>query len=112
MSDLKFTIEPSGALKITADPEFRDDLRSLENGCERYAAFTESLPEGWEELQPEKIGALTEAPILSNDDNIFRDDEGEINDVKKVWWFPDYMIIDFTERLMAGEAVFFQQQED
>lgn len=40
-------------------------------------------------IRPEEIGALTDSPILGF---VGRDDEGEIDYLTDVWWYPNYMI--------------------
>jgi hypothetical protein len=63
------------------------------------------LCNGWEMVPPEDIGALTSAPILS--DEIERDDNGEIVKVGAVYWFPDYAIICELDVLADNGEVFF-----
>jgi hypothetical protein len=47
-----------------------------------FNLLEDHLETGWEFIQPEEIGALTSAPILSDD--ISRDDKGEITEVGSV----------------------------
>jgi len=76
-------------------PVYAADL--LDNG--RY------LGNGWDEIVPEKIGALTESPIIGKD--VYWDEEGEIDEAGNVYWFPEYMLIDpFKELLEKGEVFF------
>jgi len=71
----------------------------LENG--RY------LGNGWDEVHPEKIGALTDSPIIGH--NISWDDNGEIelSEDSKIYWFPDYMVCDPWKKLLKERKVFF-----
>jgi hypothetical protein len=63
------------------------------------------LANGWEFIQPEEIGALTAAPILS--DSAERDDQGNLVKVDQVYWFPDYAVRSELEELYEKGEVFF-----
>ena len=64
---------------------------------------------GWEMVPPEDIGALTAAPILS--DEISRDDHGRVTEVGRVFWFPDYAVRDEIEEIRRDLAIVFQGVE-
>jgi len=55
-------------------------------------------------IQPEEIGALTDAPIFGHVD---RDDQGKVVNVGHVWWYPDYMVSDPIEELATKGTVTF-----
>ena len=84
------------------------DKEELEQAIERpfltMADLLDSggyLGNGWHEVLPEQIGALTEAPIISND-VIFNDDGVEW--VGDVYYYNSYMVNDpFVELLSNGE---------
>lgn len=61
---------------------------------------------GYQDIRPEVIGALTSSPIIAND---FIDEETTQEDLDntKIWWFPNYMIIDEVEELLTKGEVFF-----
>ena len=64
------------------------------------------LCNGWSIVNPEDIGALTDAPIVSCEIKYFEDSD-EIEDIGKVYWFPNYMVQDPLEILLKeGEVVF------
>jgi len=46
------------------------------------------LANGWSLVRPEDVGALTDAPILSED--IDTDDQGNVRSVGTVYWYPQY----------------------
>lgn len=108
------TIE-SGDLLILADADDRELLAEL-YADERQGypgadqAVREALRErcGLESVAPEWIGALTDAPILS--DLVEFPDRGEpyVPEGAKVWWFPDYMIRDPWEELCRFGRVTFK----
>ena len=68
------------------------------------------LCNGWEMVPPEDIGALTSAPILS--DEVERDDNGEIVKVGAVYWFPDYAVTCELDVLADNGEVFFPAAQE
>lgn len=104
---MKFEIKPNGNLLISAEAQDKEMLTEMKerNGDNDLAFLTDLLEEtGWEPngqllaVQPEDLGALTEAPILTNDRTI--EDDGTVTVPGKVWWFPDYMVINFADELI------------
>jgi hypothetical protein len=71
-----------------------------------YALLEDHLCNGWEMVPPEDIGALTAAPILS--DEITRDDQGQVTEAGRVYWYPDYAVRDEIEELRAHLLLVFQ----
>ena len=61
---------------------------------------------GWEMVPPEDIGALTAAPILS--DEIVRDEEGRVVEAGRVFWYGDYAVSDEIEELRRDLVLVFQ----
>lgn len=110
----------NGVLKITADNEGRAMIK------EAYAGFgvsgsggypraeMEVIDElgqrGWEFVRPEWVAALTDAPIIT-DDIIFADN-GDVEYVGDVWWFPNYMVTDPWEVLKNKGRVYFEPEEN
>lgn len=105
-------IKTGGALLITADNESRADLAEAfrRGGYPRAESEAlEGLHERYSWVQPETIGALTEAPILvANDDLIYPDDAHPHPSADAaVYWFPDYCIRDpWRELADKGRVVF------
>lgn len=52
------------------------------------------------------MAALTDAPILS--DEIDRDDAGTIIEVGRVFWFPDYQVLEEIEELRNRGVLLFR----
>ena len=73
------------------------------------ALLEDHLCNGWEMVPPEDIGALTAAPILS--DEIRRDEEGRVMEVGRVFWYPDYAVRDEIEELRRDLVLVFQGAE-
>lgn len=68
---------------------------------------TKIAPREYFLLKPELVGALTGAPIVGK--NITMDVGGLLHfqDNLKLWWFPDYMVMDeFDEMLQTGYIYF------
>lgn len=110
----------SGGVLFSIDAEGREDVREAleakEEGQKGWhqvfgEAFDGLLCNGWEWLAPEDIGALTDAPILSN--CIDRDDDGAMTAHSGcglecgIFWFPNYMVEDPLETLRDKGEVFF-----
>ncbi len=56
-----------------------------------------------------KIGALTSAPIIAY--QVDRDDNGDLQNVQKVWWYPWYETKDPVEELIKHGKVIFENGE-
>jgi hypothetical protein len=65
------------------------------------------LGNGWDILAPEEIGALTEAPIIAESDEIFRNDRNEVVLAGKIYYFDKYAILDEIEEFAKGKSVMF-----
>jgi hypothetical protein len=107
----------SNTVLLVASNESRAELADLLRGDNAYnraeGYVAEQLHEKWEFVRPEEVGALTDSPLLAECDGIVRDDEGELTDVGKVAWFPDYAVRDPWEELRnRGRTVFTLSPED
>ena len=67
------------------------------------------LGNGWSWVRPEDIGALTDAPILSDD--IEYDDQGDVVSVGAVYWYPHYDVSDPVARVLTDGFVDFERVE-
>lgn len=65
------------------------------------------LSNGWEFVRPEDIGALTEAPILTEE--IDTDDRGTVLSVGTVYWYPQYDVSDPVAKLLENGYVDFER---
>lgn len=105
-----------GNLKFCADAEAREEIHTILNDPNGgYQKALDYLIEcvtgnGLEFLAPERIGALTSAPIFGED--IQYGDDGNIDDVGAVFWFPNYAVVNEMELLAeSGELVFQRDTE-
>lgn len=112
---MKFEITENGNLKIISEAEDKEMLE--ENKARHNADDIGSLCDlledtGWRpngrlyDVRPEWIGALTDAPILT--DGLTIEDNGDATVHGNVWWFPNYMVENFMETLIEKGSVIFQ----
>ena len=101
--DLRIVLNDSGRASIAEIVEERDRYGI---DAALYALLEDHLGNGWEMVPPEDIGALTSAPILS--DEVVRDEEGSVVEVGRVFWYPDYQVRDEIEEPRMKMAVVFQ----
>jgi hypothetical protein len=92
-----------------ADYEILDDalivrLPADADVDELAEALAPMLENGWEWITPEEIGALTDAPIIS--DEATRDDYGNLSELGRVFWYSSYMILDPVEEMKGDGARF------
>ncbi len=102
-----------GNLSVVLHRRGRANFATILEERDRYgihaalcALLEDHLCNGWEMVPPEDIGALTAAPILS--DEIARDDEGHITEAGRVYWYPEYQVRDEIEELRAHLQMVFQ----
>lgn len=94
---------PNGDLRFAASVSDREDLAQAyaDGGYPKAEALVVDsvIGNGLEFVAPENIGALTNAPIFS--DGFWHRDNGQpmLHKDAKVWWFPDYQVIDPWARL-------------
>lgn len=112
---MKFTIDAAGNLVISRLRSEKADLQEMFEKCTHTDhGFLADLLEytGWgpnghlDQVAPEDIGALTNAPILTDDLEV--DDQGVKTVRGRVWWFPNYQIESFAETLIKTGKVTFQ----
>lgn len=107
---VSLAVKPNGDLQICLTEEGKaheDDWRG-KTSDESLWNLTEDLvgngKMGW--LQPEEIGALTDAPILALG-IVSRNDKGELEAGPSVYWHERYQVDDpIEEMLTAGEVIF------
>jgi hypothetical protein len=85
-----------GYLRISLDDDGRAALAELnDDELDSDGAFLDlierQLCNGWQLVAPEEIGALTDAPIISDD--VGRDDQGKLTAVGSVYAWMNYQIL-------------------
>lgn len=101
--DLQIVLTDSGRAQFETIVEERDA-----NGINAalFALLEDHLCNGWEMVPPEDLGALTAAPILS--DEIVRDEQGRLVEAGRVYWYPDYAVRDEIDEIRTKSAIVFQ----
>jgi hypothetical protein len=101
-------------LRLTLTPAGRHELRSrldagdsISTDSTLYDMLEDHLSNGWEWIRPEEIGALTSAPILSDESS--RDEQGLLTEVGAIYWFPNYQVLSPTEQLLKHGQVEFDK---
>lgn len=74
-----------------------------------YDAFEELTGNGYDFVDPEEVGALTDAPILGI---VSHDDNGELTGIEKLWWYPNYAVTDPVAELKEKGKVVFTKAPD
>jgi hypothetical protein len=84
---LRMTVTAEGKAELQARV---DDGESIDADQCLHDLLEDHTSNGWDWVRPEEIGALTDAPIIS--DNVERDDHGDITTVASVYAFMDYQV--------------------
>lgn len=112
---MELNILPNGNLRIAlTDTASRDLIKDLldthgDNDTLLLANLLEDT--GWQPngrlhlVAPEQISALTDAPIVADELGIA--DDGTVDHVGKVWWYPSYMLKNFARVLLEDGSVVF-----
>lgn len=107
---LTFRLLSGGDLKITATKEGRELIRRQKEDNSVIGIWLDLLEEtscngSYCYVHPEKIGALTDSPIITND--LSYDDNGEVDFIGSTWWLPNYMVMDELKMLVQRKSVIF-----
>ena len=99
-------------VRIVLLPEAREDVQAiaeaeLDADSKLGEVIEWQLGNGWSWVRPEDIGALTDAPILSDD--IAYDDQGDVVSVGAVYWYPRYDVSDPVACLLTDGSVEFER---
>lgn len=101
--DLAIRLNANGRSEFATIAEVRDAFGIREA---LYRLLEDRLANGCEMVASEEIGALTDAPILS--DEIVRDEAGSIIEAGRAFWFPDYQVLDEIEELRNRGVLLFR----
>lgn len=105
---MKFEILSNGTLQISTEAEDAESISDIKERCGGDdMAFLHEMLEftGWEAnsrlhlVQPETVGALTDA-VLHHED-------GLVDVIGPVWWYPNYMVTNFADVLISEGKVMF-----
>lgn len=79
------------------------DIEALQEARDIHEALEHHLCNGWRSIEPEEIGALTEATIITDDYQ--EDDHGNLTQLGSVYWDSDYQVTDALDELRNGKTV-------
>lgn len=100
---IQLVTKPNGNLEMTADQDGQAMIKGLlNNTCDGYsmielesAFICDYLPNPWQQVKPEDVGALTSAPLISNGINVYG--------------FMNYQIENFLALLSTGATITWQK---
>lgn len=106
----EFEKQPNGNLRIVLLEEERESVeeivaQEITADSKLAQAIEWQLGNGWSFVRPEDIGALTEAPILTEE--IEEDNQGNVLKVGTVYWYPQYDVSDPVAKLLENGYVDF-----
>src|SRR5260221_678367 len=106
----EFDKQANGNLRIKLLEEARADVQEMASkeldADSKLAQVIEwQLANGWSFVRPEDVGALTDAPIITED--IDTDDQGNVRNVGTVYWYPQYDVRDPVTQLLENGYVEF-----
>ncbi|MEX3984111.1 hypothetical protein AB4Y45_34725 [Paraburkholderia sp. EG287A] len=114
MASLQHIIEKNGNLTFIADASNLEDLQDIKDrvGGDDVRFLSEMMDtfgfvgngQLWS-IYPEHIGALTEAPLISDD--VEHDDAGDVHVRGRTWAFMNYQLENFAETLLETGRVTF-----
>jgi hypothetical protein len=99
--NIKLSLSASGKKKVK---EAIADGTNIEADDFFIELLAHNLANGWTWIRPEDVGALTSAPILSDD--VKRDDNGKLVSVVNVWWYTDYQLYSPVAEMLDGPVEF------
>jgi hypothetical protein len=107
-----YEITEKVALRIKLDPSERENLREMLDNAKANRrgdilgdVIEGMLANGFQWVQPKDIGALTDAPIISDEADF--DDFGDLVKIGRVFYYADYQVKDPVEVLYEkGEVIF------
>ena len=124
---LEFTVLENGNLNIKATDAgieylketFGDDMAKTYDHIWAELLESTSCNGSYCKVEPEEVSALTESIIIADGyEFTYSEDEADTYEKQiaktygKVWWFPEYCIIDEIEKLMLGETIEFTKADD
>lgn len=104
---LRTKILPNGDLEVVASKGDRAELKGLlkESYYKAENFFFDDLYETYYQCLPEKIGALTDAPILTDSISIYLNENTD--STGKIWYYSPYQVNCFLEDLIQeGSCIF------
>ncbi|WP_341744659.1 hypothetical protein [Azonexus hydrophilus] len=107
-------IEPNGNLTLVVDDDdccefldIRDNTRGSDHGflADLLEAFGFSTNARLFPVMPQQVGALTDAPMLTDD--LEYEEGGEVTVRGRLWWFPAYELKSISDIMSRSGRVTF-----
>lgn len=105
---VEFEIQPNKSLKITLIESERADVEALRDKgkvCALAELFEWQTCNGFEWLNSDETGDLTDAPMIS--DVVVRDDTGEFISADHCWYDNNYAVRDPIDYLLREGSIIF-----
>lgn len=110
---MNIIIEPNGNLTFIADSSLASLTDMLATHNDNDLTFLADMLESegystngsYTTINPEDVAALTDAPMFSDEVNVA--DDGTVEVIGSVWWFPNYMVENFAKTLVETGRVTF-----
>jgi hypothetical protein len=111
MNSLINYTETENALNISLNSEGLEEIADIIDKASDYTTIWLDITEyercngEFEFILPEKIGALTDAPIIGF--GTYWDDNGEVEETEETryYWLENYAVFDEMEALRNGETI-------
>ena len=111
--------ETSLGLEISLKPEGKEQIIKMKESYsyddiwKRLLSPIKGTNKVYYLIKPEFVGALTSAPIIAKGVSINSNGHMQFDSNYKLWWFPDYMIMDeFEEMFNTGHVYFTNPNQD
>ena len=106
--NLRITLLPEGQTELLPDQD-DEDFEFDQSDDTLYDLLHYQICNGWEWILPEDVGALTSAPLLS--DNAVRDENGKLLTLECVYAYMDYQVKSPVKELLDNGYVDFVYAE-
>jgi hypothetical protein len=101
---------PSGNINIKLNKAGREEIKTLESreGWMIEHIVLELIEDsrcnyGFDIVQPEKIGALTDSMIIGYE--VDYDDDGNFDRASGIWWYPEYQVSSELAALKSRQGI-------
>ncbi len=103
---MNYQILANGDLEISLEPfDDKEEIAAFDIHWENIFDSLGLIGNGWGCFDPIEVGALTEAPMVTDDFSVL--DNGDKVILGNVWWFPNYCVENPVETLVEKGRVVF-----
>ena len=87
------------------DRDEREEFLDMPTDKALAELMEDHLGSGWMLVDPEDVGALTNAPMLTDDWGY--DEDGNL-EIGQIYWFPDYAVRNEIKEILSRKGAFFE----